>query len=288
MQPEGVLGVDPGGVRSLRLVDELRQQVGAAVERAPEALLLVGDPPHDAVALGLEVRIRARHQLDHPLSEAAEIRGLEPEHSALLDRAPHDPPQHVAAVLVRGNDAVGDQVDRPPHVVGDDPHRPGHPGVGSVRGPGELLGERDQGRERVGVEDRVDALLDHPHPLEPEASVDVALREVGQRAVLAQLVGHHHVVPVLEEAIGVVARPQVVGTELRPAVDVHLRARPAGAGRARLPEVVGGRQADDPLIGDADLTPDLDRLLVGTETEPFVAGEHGHPDPVRVEPEAAG
>ena len=105
-------------------------------------------------------------------------------------------------------------------------------GVGAVRVPGELLGEPDQGREGVGVEDRVDALLDHRHPLEPEPRVDVALRQFGQRAVLVQLVGHEDVVPVLEEAVRVVAGAQVVGAELRAAVDVHLRARAAGARRA--------------------------------------------------------
>ena len=113
--------------------------------------------------------------------------------------------------------------------------------------PGELLGERDQRREPVGVEDRVDALLDHRHPLEPEAGVDVALRQLGQRAVLVQLVGHEDVVPVLEVAVGVVAGPHVVAAELGPAVDVHLRARPAGPGRAAparsSPSAAGARSA---------------------------------------------
>ena len=51
-------------------------------------------------------------QLDRALGEAAQIRRLEAEHAALLDRAAHDPAQDVAAVLVRGHDAVGDQEGR--------------------------------------------------------------------------------------------------------------------------------------------------------------------------------
>ena len=44
---EGVLGVDPRRALLLRLGDQLREQLGAAVERAPEALLLVADPAQD-------------------------------------------------------------------------------------------------------------------------------------------------------------------------------------------------------------------------------------------------
>ena len=104
--------------------------------------------------------------LDRPLGEPAQVRRLEPEHPALLDRAAHDPAQDVAAVLVRGHDAVGDQVDHAARVVGDDPHRPGRLRVGAVWRARELLGELDQRPEGVGLEDRVDALLDRRHPLE--------------------------------------------------------------------------------------------------------------------------
>jgi hypothetical protein len=112
MEAEGILGVDPGRLRLLSLGDELREQLGPAVQRAAEALLLVADPAHDQVALGSQVRVRVTHQLDHLLAEASEEWRLEAEDPALLDRTTHDPAQHVPAVLVRRNDAVGDQVDR--------------------------------------------------------------------------------------------------------------------------------------------------------------------------------
>ena len=49
---EGVLGVDPRGPLPLRLGDQLLEQLGAALEGAAEALLLVGDPALDRLALG--------------------------------------------------------------------------------------------------------------------------------------------------------------------------------------------------------------------------------------------
>ena len=70
------------------------------------------------------------------------------------------------------------------------------------------------------------------------------------------------------------------------AVEVQLRARAARPGRADLPEVLRARALDDPLTRDADLEPGLDRLLVRTEAELVVAGEHGDPDVLLVEAEA--
>ena len=74
--------------------------------------------------------------------------------------------------------------------------------------------------------------------------------------------------------------------KLLAAVEVELRAGAAGAGRARLPEVVLAAEADDPLVGHADCAPDRDRLLVGTEAELLVAAEDRHPDPLGVHAEA--
>ena len=71
------------------------------------------------------------------------------------------------------------------------------------------------------------------------------------------------------------------GAELLAAVEVHLRAGPAGAGRARLPEVLRARQLDDPLLGNALRAPELDRLGVGAEAELLVALEDGDPDAAR-------
>ena len=61
---------------------------------------------------------------------------------------------------------------------------------------------------------------------------------------------------------------QVVGlAEVQPAVEVELRARPARAGRAGLPEVLRAVARHDPLARHADRQPRLDRLLVEADAE---------------------
>jgi hypothetical protein len=285
VQLEGVLGVDPRGALLIGLGDQLREQFRSPIEGAPEALLLVPDPAQDGLALGLQVWIDPRQQRDRLVGKAVQVGRLQPEDPPLLDRPAHDPPQDVAAFLVRGDDAVGDQVDHPPRVVGEDPHRARRLAALLVRAPRELFGELHQGAEEVGLVHRGDVLEDRGHPLEAQASVDVSLRQVGERAVLVQLVRHEHVVPVLEVALGVVAGALVLAAELRPAVEIHLRARPARPDRARLPEVLRTRQQNDPLLRHAVRLPELDRLGVGAEGELGVAREHGDPDPLRVEPE---
>ena len=126
VQLEGVGGVDPGGAGLLGLGDQLLQQLGPALQRAAEALLLVADPARNRLPLGDQLGVGVAHQLDRALGEAAEPGRLEAEHAALLDRPPHDPAQDVAAVFVGGDDPVGNQEGGPARVVGDDPHRPGH------------------------------------------------------------------------------------------------------------------------------------------------------------------
>src|SRR5436305_4220723 len=88
-------------------------------------------------------------------------------------------------------------------------------------------------------------------------------------------------------ALGVVPRPVLVGPEIGAAVVVELGARAARAGGTGLPEVVPAPELDDALVGDPGRAPALDGLLVGTETELLVASEHGHPDTVLSQPEAA-
>jgi hypothetical protein len=141
--------VDPRRPPRLRVRDQLAEQVGTAIERAPEALLLVGDPAQDRVALLREVRVDAGHRLDHALREAPQVRRLQLEHPALLDRSAHDPAQDVAAVLVRGHDPVGEQVRRPARVVGDDPHRARGLRVLIVGATRELLREPDERAEEI-------------------------------------------------------------------------------------------------------------------------------------------
>ena len=177
--------------------------------------------------------------------------------------AAHDPAQHVAAALVRGQDAVGDEEGGGAQMVGDDAMR-GLPGP-LGRDAGDVRDRLDEGAEEVGIVVRVDALQDGGDALEAHARVD---RGPGQRDAIARLdllELHEHEVPEFEEAIAV-----LVGTAGRAAlkrlalVDEDLRAGAAGAGIAHLPEIVRGRDADDLGIRKAgDLLPQVRRLVVG-------------------------
>ena len=152
-------------------------------------------------------------------------------------------------------------------MVGEDPERPVRVEVLAVATTGELLPERDQRGELIGLEHRWLALEDRRHPVQAEARVDVLRRQRGQHVdrILVEL--HEHEVPVLEEAL-VVAAGQIVGlAELDAAIEVQLGARPTRSGRADLPEVLRTRALDDPLARNADRQPRLDRLLVGPEPE---------------------
>ena len=288
VQLEGIGRVDPGSLLLLRLDDQLLEQLAAALQGAAEAPLLVANPARDRRPLGDQFRIGLAHNLDRPLGETSQPGRLEPKRAALLDRPPHDPPQDVAAVFVGGDDAVGDQEGSAARVVGDDPHRPRHRTTLVIGAARHLLGEVEQRPDQVGLVDRGDLLQDRRHPVEPHAGVDVAHRQLGQRAVRPEVIGHEDVVPELEVALAVVAGALVVGAELGSAVKVELRTWPARAGRASLPKVVLAAEADDPLVGHADAAPDRDRLLVGAEPELLVATEDGHPDPLGVHAEALG
>ena len=101
-------------------------------------------------------------------------------------------------------------------MVGEDPQR----AVGlerlAVLLAAELLTERDQRRELVGLEHRLRALQDRGHAVESHAGVDVLRGQRRERVdrVLVEL--HEHEVPVLEEALVLAARQVVGRAELEP------------------------------------------------------------------------
>ena len=283
VEAEGVLGRDLARALLPGALDDAGQDPLALLEGAPEVLLLRARPAMDRGRLGAELRVHVPHPLHHAVAELCDERPLDLEHLALADRAPQDPAQHVAAVLVRGHHPVGHQEGGGAAVIGQHAQRPGGREVLPVAAARELLAELDQRAEVRGLEDRRHVLEDRRHPVDAQPGVDVLLRQLGERPVLVQLVLHEHEVPELEVALAVVARPLALVAELGAAVEVELRARPAGPGRPRLPEVVLGAELHDPLVRHADRAPALDRLLVRPEPELLVAPEHGDPDALGLE-----
>ena len=84
--------------------------------------------------------------------------------------AAHDAAEHIAAALVRGQDAIGDQKGGRAQMVGDDPVRGA---LGPVRiDAGQVGAGADEGAEEVDVVIVVHALEDGGDALEPHAGVD--------------------------------------------------------------------------------------------------------------------
>ncbi len=284
VQAEGVPRLDPGGPLALRPLDQLVEHLRAAVEGAAEALLLVAGPAPHRLSLRRQLRVGRRQEVQGAVGELIEEGRLQSQRPAAVDRAAHDPAEHVAALLVRGDDAVGDQRRRPARVVGDDAHRSGGLAALVVGAARELLREIDQRADGVDVVDGAGVLEDQGHPLHPHPGVDVLHRQLGQGAVLGQVVGHEDVVPELDEAVVVAAREVV-----------RLRRTPR-RGRSRAPSrgrtgPVGPACQKFSERGSWTIrssgTPVRFQISIasssGPESQLVVALEHGHPDPLGVE-----
>ncbi len=265
-----------------QLVEELQ----AALDRLRETLFLV---PHDTLDLRRPVSqlwVGVAHLLDDDPRHAMDI--LEADPPRLGHRPPDDPPEHVPPSFVGGSDAVAHEEGHAARVVGQDPVRLRRGRRVAIRHPG--LG-RDPLHDQlvaVGVEHRRHVLDDSCRPLEPEARVDVLLRQRRERSVRVKLVLHEHEVPELEKALAPDAARQALGRAapgLRPPVVVDLGVRAAGPGATHRPEVLGRRQRHDSLRRHADLFPEVDRHLVWAELQVGVACMDAHPDAVPVEPQ---
>ena len=234
VQQERLVGADALLARVLGARDHVVEQPHALLERAAELLLLAREPHPDRVLVLVQLGVGGRHQLLHDVSVADEEAGLDAEPPPLDDGAAHQAPQHVAAVLVRRDDAVGDEEAHAARVVGEDPHRAVDLEGLAVALAAELLAEVDERADLVGLEHRRRALHDRRQAVEAEPRVDVVRRQRGERVDRVLVVLHEHEVPVLQEALVLAARQVVLLAELEPAVEVELAAR-ARTGRSGPP-----------------------------------------------------
>ena len=182
---------------------------------------------------------------------------------------PQDPPQHVAAALVRWQDVVGDHHGDRARVVGDYAERYVRGRVGAVAPTRERLGRGDDRPEEIGVVVAADALEHGSNALEAHAGVDVLGREVLQRTVRFAVVLNENEIPELDEARApAVDRADVTRNVAHvagvgAAVHVDLRARPARPRLAHLPEILA-LEAQDAIGGKiGDARPERRRLVVG-------------------------
>ena len=193
-----------------------------AIEGVPEGLLLGADHPADQIALGDQLRKDRAQRGGHGGNQLLEKAGRQAELLAVEDPPAEDPPDHVIASLVAGQDAVGHGAGNAARVVRQDAEGDvGHfllaqslaPGGDSaaIGLPGEGGDLRKERRKHVGLVVRgfgreiLEAprrRLDAGDTLKAHAGVDVAGGQGRKGAVLVGVELDEDVVPDLDAARG--------------------------------------------------------------------------------------
>ena len=281
-QPEGV--VEAEGVRTGDLAgpgfaaggEDAVQPGHGGGEGAGEPLLFEREDPADQVARPVEFGPGGFHLGDGRFRQGGQERGFEAGFPPVAERPAEDLPQHIAPPVVRREDPVGDEERRGAGVVGEDA-RSGEDRVRIGAGRRALADGGGQPGEEVGVVVGRRALHDRREPLQPQPGVHRRGGQGGEAALPVPVELHEDQVPDLQEP--------VVAGEVRALVVVDLRAGAAGAGVPHRPEVLGGRERGDPVLGDEG-APEALRLLVARRRG--VAGEDADREPRRVEAEFPG
>ena len=171
------------------------------------------------------------------------------ELAAVANGPAHDPAQHVGAAFVAGQHAVGDQEGAGADVIGNDAQR----GRAAVFDPQQLRRGLDQRLKQVDLVIAVHALQHRGNALQAHARVHGGFGQGRHTPLGVALELHKDQIPDLDIAIEIVARHARRGARHPGAVVIeHLRAGPAGAGIAHLPEVVL-IQARDTCGGETDV-----------------------------------
>ena len=237
-----------------------------------------------------------RHAVRHDAHEVVQERVAPAEQPVVPDGPAQDPAQHVAPLLVRGEDAVGEQEGHGPRVIRQ--HAEGDAvlpvfGRPRVLEPEPLLRRFDDREEEVRVVVRSHALKQRRDPLESGARVDRGRGERRVRAVRRAVELHEHEVPELDDLVRLARRLELrVGdavVALRPQVVVQFRAGAARTRVAHLPEVVLVPHAPDARLRDRGaFQPEVEGVVVvvvdrGPQAAGLQAEVSGHPLPGEVD-----
>ena len=248
-----------------QFLERVVQHPQAMIEGFGKADLLVFNHAGDVGVRFAQFRIGRLHDAHDLPGCIVQERLGQTDVAAVANGPSHDASQHIAPTFVGGQHPVADEEGSGPAVVGD--HFHGDPGgVGFAhRTAGQFLGPLDNGKNQIRVEVGGHILQDGSNALEPQSRVNAGF---GQglhfpRDVAVEL--HEDQVPdfkkpvaiAIDAAVGVV---QVAGAA---AVQMNLRAGPAGARIAHSPEVVFLPQAHDAVFGNADqIAPEIVGLVV--------------------------
>ena len=153
------------------------EQLRAGRQGLEERGLLADRDRLDAAEVGVEDGVRRRHRVADDGDELTHAGLVGAEQLRGPDDAPQQAAQDVAAPVVAGVHAVGDEHRGGARVVGDDPEAHVVVVDGAVLAAGQFLGLRDDRAHEVGLVHVVDALEQERDALDAHAGVDVLLRQ---------------------------------------------------------------------------------------------------------------
>ena len=239
------------------------QQLQPALQRGFEPRLLQPQRLFDQGLRPAQFRIGRPHLLHQSRHQPVHHRILRAQHMRVPHSPPHDPPQHIAAPLVRRHHPIGDQKRRRTQMVRD------HPVMRLARPVGittrRMRRSLDQRAHQIRVIIVVLALQKRADPLQPHAGIDRLLGQRDHPAIGELLVLHENQVPDFDKPVAVlIGRAWRAAENLFAMIKENLGARAAGPGRPHPPEIVIRGDPDDPVIRQpGDFLPDISRLIVG-------------------------
>ena len=267
-EEEGVAAVDLGLAFLAQVGHQAVEHVEAGVERAVEALLLVGDVLEDEVPLGHQIGVMAAHLVDDGIGHACQEGFFKADELAEARGPAQDHAQNVGAPFVAGQDAVADHEGAGAGVVGDGAVAVEVLLALRVAVTGQFLDARHDGQKRIGVIVVVGALKDAGQTFQAGAGVHAGRGQGDHLTVGLLVVLHEDQIPDFQVlVVPVDAVGHLIG-QVAPVV-VDLRAGAAGAGVAHGPPVVLLAEAQHPLRRRAGLDPEpLGFVVVGIDGEP--------------------
>ena len=211
------------GLAGRRQLVELDVEDGRpGVQRLTKAFFFTLRDFADEVVILRQLGIVGSHEIDHGVDHLGQHQLFDLDDVRVTDRAPHDAPEHVAAIVVRREDTVVDQERGRPRVIGQDAHRHVGTGVRAIRRTRETRRHPEQVLELARVPHRVDVLQHRQDALEARTSVDALLGQGHLRAVGELLELHEHEIPDLDETLGTTMRRTALGTVSRTLVPEDL------------------------------------------------------------------
>ncbi|EJK90166.1 hypothetical protein UUU_32860 [Klebsiella pneumoniae subsp. pneumoniae DSM 30104 = JCM 1662 = NBRC 14940] len=265
VQTEGGFAVQ--GV-AFQLRQLLIQQRQAALEGAGKLLFFGFQHLLNLSLLLLQLVAGGAHHIDQRGNQFPEEGVLRAQHVAVTDRAANDTTQHVAAVFIRRDHAVGNQEGAGANVVGDNAQQL----VRQIGRAGDFRHAGDQIAEQVDVIVGVNVLQHRGNTLQTHTGVDGRLRQRLHSTVSLTVELHEDDVPNLNVTVAIFFRasrraaPDVIAV-----VKEDFGARAARTGVAHLPEVVRSKRRAF-VVADADNTLARNAYFIGPDVESFVIG----------------